>query len=107
MTTGIHCNQYNNELVGDTTEYIFDNFTSIQSVYDIEQLIKEFLGDEYTLTVDEMVYPLEVDEDELIAACDEDDACNYKSDIIMEIVNAKLQEFPSEDPVGMDERTNR
>lgn len=54
MTTEIHCDQYINELVEDTIEYVFDSFNSIESVYDIKQLIKGFLGNEYLLTIDEM-----------------------------------------------------
>ena len=88
MTTEIHCDQYINELVEDTIEYVFDSFTTIESVYDIKQLIIDFLGDEYPLTIDEMVCPLEVDEDELIAACDDDDTCDRKADLITEIVKA-------------------
>ena len=83
-TTEIHCHQYINELAENTTEYIFDNFTSIESVYDIKKLVKNILGDEYTLTV----CLLQVDENELITACDNEDACELKADLIMENMKA-------------------
>lgn len=73
MTTEFHCDQYIDELVEDTIQYFFDNLTSIQSVYDIKQLIKDLFGDEYTLTIDQMICPLEVVEDKLITACDDND----------------------------------
>ena len=45
----------------------------MEVVYYIKCLIKDFLSDEYTLEVDEMVCSLKINEDELIYRYDDDE----------------------------------